>query len=209
MQMSAKRILERFSEKSDILSVGGQKIGLIGITPEDNHDLASPGKNIIFTAPAKAVQAEVDKLTKAGINKIILLSHSGFDIDLDIARQTTGIDVIVGGHSNTYLSNSSNRAKGAYPTMIGDTAIVQAYAYGKYLGELNVSFDDDGRLVSAIGEPLLLDKHVPEDEAILARLAVLAKPLDEIRNKVVAEYLRQLMATERSAVFRNAKWAIW
>ena len=78
---------------------------------------------------------------------------------MDIARQTTGIDVIVGGHSNTYLSNSSNRAKGAYPTMIGDTAIVQAYAYGKYLGELNVSFDDDGRLVSAIGEPLLLDKH--------------------------------------------------
>ena len=70
--------------------------------------------------------------------------------------------------------------------MIGDTAIVQAYAYGKYLGELNVSFDDDGRLVSAIGEPLLLDKHVPEDEAILARLAVLAKPLDEIRNKVVS-----------------------
>ena len=48
--------------------------------------------------------------------------------------------------------------------------IVQAYAYGKYLGELNVSFDE-------IGEPLLLDKHVPEDEAILARLAVLAKPL--------------------------------
>ena len=184
--VSKEPALRDFQKKSDILSVGGQKIGLIGITPEDNHDLASPGKNIIFTAPAKAVQAEVDKLTKAGINKIILLSHSGFDIDLDIARQTTGIDVIVGGHSNSYLSNSSNRAKGAHPTLIGDTAIVQAYAYGKYLGELNVSFDDDGRLVSAIGEPLLLDKHVPEDEAILARLAVLAKPLDEIRNKVVA-----------------------
>ena len=41
-------------------------------------------KKIIFTAPAKAVRAEVDKLTKAGINKIILLSHSGFDIELDI-----------------------------------------------------------------------------------------------------------------------------
>ena len=95
--VSKEPALRDFQKKSDILSVGGQKIGLIGITPEDNHDLASPGKNIIFTAPAKAVQAEVDKLTKAGINKIILLSHSGFDIDLDIARQTTGIDVIVGG----------------------------------------------------------------------------------------------------------------
>ena len=126
------------------------------------------------------------RLTQAGVNKIILLSHSGFDIDLDIARQTTGVDVIVGGHSNTYLSNISDKAKGAYPTMIGGTAIVQAYAYGKFLGELKVMFDDDGRLVSAMGEPLLLDKHVAEDKAIVARLAVLAKPLDEIRNKIVA-----------------------
>ena len=126
------------------------------------------------------------RLTQAGVNKIILLSHSGFDIDLDIARQTTGVDVIVGGHSNNYLSNSSDKAKGAYPTMIGGTAIVQAYAYGKFLGVLKVMFDDDGRLVSAMGEPLLLDKHVAEDKAIVARLAVLAKPLDEIRNKIVA-----------------------
>ena len=184
--VSKEPALRDFQKKSDILTVGGQKIGLIGLTPEDNHDLASPGKNIIFTDPAKAVQAEVDRLTQAGVNKIILLSHSGFDIDLDIARQTTGVDVIVGGHSNTYLSNSSDKAKGAYPTMIGSTAIVQAYAYGKFLGELKVIFDDDGRLVSAMGEPLLLDKHVAEDKAIVARLAVLAKPLDEIRNKIVA-----------------------
>ena len=93
--------------------------------------------------------------------------------------------------------------------MIGDTAIVQAYAYGKYLGELNVRFDDDGRLVSAIGEPLLLDKHVPEDEAILARLAVLAKPLDEIRNKVVARISAPINGDREVCRFRNAKWAIW
>ncbi len=47
--------------------------------------------------------------------------------------------MIVGGHSNTLLSNTNERAEGAYPTMVGDTAIVQAYAYGKFLGELNVT----------------------------------------------------------------------
>ena len=57
-----------------------------------------------------------------------------------IAAATTGVDVIVGGHSNTLLGDSED-AVGAYPTMVGDTAIVQAYAYGKFLGELNVTFE--------------------------------------------------------------------
>ena len=37
---------------------------------------------------------------------------------------------------------------------------------------------------------------------------MLAKPLDEIRIKVVARISALLMATERSAVFRNTKWAV-
>jgi 5'-nucleotidase len=71
--------------------------------------------------------------------------------------------------------------------MVGKTAIVQAYAYGKFLGALDVTFDDKGEIVSASGEPLIMDKAVAEDEATVGRIAELAQPLDEIRNKVVAE----------------------
>jgi 5'-nucleotidase len=71
--------------------------------------------------------------------------------------------------------------------MVGDTAIVQAYAYGKFLGELNVTFDDNGVLTEAAGAPILIDGSVVEDAATVARVAELAIPLDEIRNKVVAE----------------------
>ena len=46
--------------------------------------------------------------------------------------------MIVGGHSNTLLGDMEG-AEGPYPTMVGDTAIVQAYAYGKYLGELSLT----------------------------------------------------------------------
>ena len=69
------------------------------------------------------------------------------------------------GHSNTLLSNANDRAEGAYPTMVGDTAIVQAYAYGKFLGELNVTFDDAGRITQAVVEPLIMDGTVDEDGA--------------------------------------------
>ncbi|MDE4131548.1 bifunctional metallophosphatase/5'-nucleotidase [Phaeobacter sp. QD34_3] len=174
-------------KKSTVIERGGERIGLIGLTPEDTHELASPGKNITFSDPVAAVQAEVDRLTAEGVNKIIVLSHSGYGVDQQVAAQTSGVDVIVGGHTNTYLSNVSDRAAGPYPTMVNGVAIVQAYAYGKFLGELNVTFDDAGNLVEASGEPLIMDGNVVEDEATVARIAELAQPLDEIRNKVVAE----------------------
>ncbi|WP_170443333.1 bifunctional metallophosphatase/5'-nucleotidase [Ruegeria arenilitoris] len=173
-------------KKLTVIEVGGEKIGLIGLTPEDTDELASPGPNVVFSDPVPAVQAEVDKLTAEGINKIIVLSHSGYGVDQRVAQETTGVDVIVGGHSNTYLSNTSDKAAGPYPTVVNGVQIVQAYAYGKFLGELNVTFDDDGNVVQAVGEPLIMDNTVTEDQAALDRIAELATPLDEIRNKVVA-----------------------
>jgi len=71
--------------------------------------------------------------------------------------------------------------------MVGTTAIVSAYAYGKYLGELNITFDDDGVIKSTSGGPIAMDGEVAEDAAAVARIAELAGPLEEIRNRVVAQ----------------------
>ncbi|MEK9757232.1 MAG: bifunctional metallophosphatase/5'-nucleotidase [Paracoccaceae bacterium] len=180
-------------QKSTVIEKGGEKIGLIGLTPDDTDELASPGPNITFSDPVAAVQGEVDKLTAAGVNKIIVLSHSGYGVDKRVAAETTGVDIIVGGHSNTYLSNTSDRAEGPYPTMVGSTAIVSAYAYGKFLGELNVVFNDAGEIISATGEPLIMDGGVAEDSGTVARIAEASKPLDEVRNRVVAETASEIM----------------
>ncbi|WP_050927478.1 bifunctional metallophosphatase/5'-nucleotidase [Aestuariivita boseongensis] len=185
--VTREELLADTLKKSAVIERGGERIGLIGLTPEDTDELASPGPNITFTDPVAAVQAEVDKLTAEGVNKIIVLSHSGYGVDQRVAAETTGVDVIVGGHSNTLLSNTRDDARGPYPTMVNGVAIVQAYAYGKFLGELNVTFDDAGNVVEAVGEPLIMDAAVNEDEAVVARLGELAQPLDEIRNQVVAQ----------------------
>ncbi|MFT7594726.1 MAG: 5'-nucleotidase/UDP-sugar diphosphatase [Paracoccaceae bacterium] len=185
--VSGEELLAGKLAKSTVIERGGEKLGLIGLTPQDTDELASPGPNVIFSDPVAAVQGEVDALTAMGVNKIIVLSHSGYIVDQRVAAGTTGVDVIVGGHSNSYLSNTSDRAVGPYPTMVGETAIVQAYAYGKFLGELNVSFDDAGNITEAVGEPISMDGTVAEDGDTVARIAELARPLEEIRNKVVAE----------------------
>ncbi len=185
--VSREPLLAGVLQKSTVIEVGGEKIGLIGLTPQDTDELASPGPTITFTDPSEAVQAEVDRLTGDGVTKIIVLSHSGYVVDQRVAASTTGVDVIVGGHSNTFLSNTSDRAKGPYPTMVGDTAIVQAYAYGKFLGELVVNFDDAGTVTTATGEPLVMDADVAEDAATKARIGEAAGPLEEIRQRVVAD----------------------
>ena len=185
--VTAEPLLADKLAKSTVIEKGGEQIGLIGLTPQDTHELASPGDNITFSDPVAAVQGEVDLLIARGVNKIIVLSHSGYSVDQKVAAETTGVDVIVGGHTNTLLSNTDERAEGPYPTMVGETAIVQAYAYGKFLGELNVTFDDEGNITKAEGEPLIMDAAVTEDQPTVDRIAEAAKPLEEIRNRVVAE----------------------
>lgn len=62
---------------------------------------------------------------------------------------------------------STERPAGPYPFMVDSddgrkVPVVQAYAYGKYLGYLNVTFDKKGNVVEAVGNPILLDSSVPE-----------------------------------------------
>lgn len=192
VDVSSELALAGVLKKSAVIERAGQKIGLIGLTTEDVDEISSPGPRVIPQDSVASVQADVDGLTAMGINKIIVLSHAGYATDRMVAANTTGVDVIVGGHTNTYLSNTSDRAQGPYPTMVGDTAvgdtaIVQAYAYGKFLGELNVTFDDAGKVVFATGEPQIMDAGVSEDTGTKDRIAELAMPLNEIRNKVVAQ----------------------
>jgi len=185
--VSAEPLLSDVLMKSTVIERGGERLGLVGLTPEDTPDLASPGPNITFTDPITAVRGEVERLTAEGIDKIIVLSHSGYGIDLALAEAVPEVDIIVGGHTNTLLSNTREGAAGPYPTMVGTTAIVQAYAYGKFLGELNVTFDDAGVITEAVGEPIIMDAGVAEDDATVQRIAALAEPLNQIRQEVVAE----------------------
>lgn len=42
--------------------------------------------------------------------------------------------------------------------------VVQAYAFGKYLGYLKVTFDSAGNVQQAMGNPILLHSNITEGE---------------------------------------------
>ncbi|MBU3031307.1 bifunctional metallophosphatase/5'-nucleotidase [Paracoccus marinaquae] len=174
-----------------IIEIGGDKIGIIGGTTLDTPEIASPGDEVIFMDDIESIKADVQELTDQGVTKIIALTHEGYRRDQELAAAIPGLDAVVGGHSHSPLGNMEN-AEGPYPTMVAgadgvEVPVVQAYAYSKYLGHLKLTFDDAGTLIAAEGEPILMDASVVPDEATLARIRDLAAPIDELREKVVAE----------------------
>lgn len=56
-----------------------------------------------FYDEIKALKKETKKLRANGVNIIIGLGHSGIEMDKKVARQVEDIDLIVGGHSHTFL----------------------------------------------------------------------------------------------------------
>ena len=158
---------------------------------KDTAETASPGPNVAFSDEIRYLQSIVPEIESQGVNKIIALTHVGLNKDLEIAEKVPGIDVVVGGHSHTYLSASDPKRSGAYPTWVTNTEgtlvpVVQAYAYSKYVGELAIDFDDAGNVLFADGDTKLLDASVIPDPAIAESVAALGAPIEELKNKVVA-----------------------
>ena len=103
---------------SVVLEIGGQKIGIVGAVTTETPDIASPGPNIQIEDDVANIAAEVKKLAGEGVDKIIALTHVGYPRDMEMIARIPGVDVVVGGHTHTLLSNTDDKAAGPYPTMI-------------------------------------------------------------------------------------------
>ncbi|XP_072907788.1 5'-nucleotidase-like isoform X1 [Hemitrygon akajei] len=199
--------LRGYYKPSTVMTVSGEKIGVVGYTSKYTPTLSSPGPHLIFEDEIQAVQREVDKLIKMGVNKIIALGHSGFETDKQIAQKVRGVDVVVGGHSNTFLytgkAPSNDVPAGLYPYMVTSDSgqripVVQAFAYGKYLGYLKLTFSQDGAVTKAEGNPILLDSSIPEDKEILADVGSWKAALANFGKEYVGRTLVYLDGTTKS-----------
>ncbi|XP_046877128.1 5'-nucleotidase isoform X3 [Hypomesus transpacificus] len=103
---------------------------------------------------------------------------------------------------------SSEVPAGLYPFMVKsedgrDVPVVQAYAFGKYLGYLKVTFSDTGDVLKATGNPILLDSTVPEDPDILADVQEWKKNLANYSSQYVGQTLVYLNGTFQECRFRE------
>ena len=163
---------------STVITKGGEPIGIVGVTTPDTEYISSPGPNVDFEDPVTSVQAAVDTLTGMGVDKIVVLSHLGYDEDLALAAAVSDVDVIVGGHSHTFVYTPTTPLffyepqypqyselvpAGPYPTVVSSldsepVLVVTAFQWGTFLGRLDVGFDATGLVTSYGGNPIYLDR---------------------------------------------------
>jgi peroxiredoxin len=143
---------EKFIEKA------GKKIAILSIVSPDVFDLYPPEfttKYVIL--PVKDTISGFISQNKGKYDLLILISHSGFDIDKQIAADFPDIDVIIGGHSQTKLLE---------PCKIGKTLIVQAGQDARNIGKLILKLDDARQISNYDYEIIPLTKDIPDDPQI-------------------------------------------
>jgi 5'-nucleotidase/UDP-sugar diphosphatase len=181
----AEPLLAGKIEPSTIITVSGEPIGIVGLTTPETENISSPGPNVVFSDTVTSLQAAVDDLTAKGIDKIIALTHVGYWEDIALAEAVTGVDVIVGGHSHTFLYTPVDGAAGLYPTVVtapddNPVLIVTANEWGRYLGHLDVAFDALGVVSNYAGNPILMSSTTITNDAAVDAL------LDPYRTEVEA-----------------------
>jgi 5'-nucleotidase/UDP-sugar diphosphatase len=163
----------------------GFTVGIFGITTLRSQIIASPDKSLTFINEIDAAREVVDILrNREKVDIIIGMTHIGdvkeapdHIISPELAAAVPGIDIIVDGHSHSYLEK---------PIVVGNTRIVSANEWGKYVGTGRLSVRD-GKLVSFDWAPAYIG---PDPE-----VTAMVQPYIEEANKSLKEVVGQAADT--------------
>jgi 2',3'-cyclic-nucleotide 2'-phosphodiesterase (5'-nucleotidase family) len=174
-----------------IIERKGYKIGVIGFTtPSVLHMVNQKflkGRKVL--KPELLLPAIINDVKAKGADVVVLLNHLGFDEDKQVASAASGIDVIIGGHSHTAVSEAVS---------VENTLVAQAGSNGIYLGVANVTLEKrDGHTTvlekKGFLKTIIAKADTPYDSAI----ALMAKNYsDKIKDRfqeVVGETTADLM----------------
>ncbi|KRQ97736.1 choice-of-anchor I family protein [Bradyrhizobium valentinum] len=177
---------------STILEENGEKIGVVGVTTPVFEDITTPGGVRIvgprtletdadFIALAAIIQPAIDAVIAQGVNKVIIVSQlQELKNEQKLITFLKGVDVVIGGGSNTLLSDSNDVlrpgdvSEGEYAQIITNaegknTVLVNTDGNYKYVGRLVLEFDANGDIIPASLDPSINGAYATDD-AGLARV---------------------------------------
>ena len=160
------------------------QLAIIGVTTVTTPSISSPGDGTTFGNVTEAVQNTIDLIkSTTNITRIAALTHIGYDEDQLLAESTTGLYLIMGGHSHTPLGDFED-AVGPYPTIVRnlddeEVFIVTAYRWGEYLGYIDVTYDEAGKVLEYHGGPIHLTNETEQEPDLQAQIEEWAVPFEE------------------------------
>lgn len=171
----------------------GVKIAVIGVFGIDALDCA-PSCPLLFTDPVEAVTDTVKQIRETeDADMIVCISHSGTDEnekkseDEILAKKVPELDLIISGHSHTKIEE---------PILHGDTYIVSCGEYGKYLGNLTMTQEADGRWSMEDYELVTIDQSIEPNEQTQEKV-------DTLMDMVDSKYLSRFGYTKDQVLCTN------
>lgn len=164
-----------------IIQRGGIKFGLFGIMGEDSVNFTINPGAVKFPDFIETSREMAKQLRQDGADVVICLSHGGVKEpkegpikegdDITLAKAVPEIDVIVGGHTHTFMKEA---------VVVNGTPVVQAGCYGQKLGELVLEIDDEGKTEVASYKLLDVDDTVLGDPRISVSVATFMAETSQI-----------------------------
>ncbi len=204
IDFSSEPAIAPFVPQYVIKQINGERIGIIGLTTETTPQTTIDVGKAKFLDAKTAAARQVAMLEGQGVDKIIALSHLGYEEDLKLAASVSGLDIIIGGHSHTLLGDQKQlgllglTSEGSYPTEVtspdgGKTLVLQSWQWGHMLGKLDVSFDQHGKLVGFNGGAIIpvSDRFSRETEIIPPGSKVYQEIVQVVNQSGVARFVQE------------------
>jgi 5'-nucleotidase / UDP-sugar diphosphatase len=176
----------------EIRDLGPLKIGIFGLVTHSANGYPATQNALTVADEIETAKRMVKELrSKADI--IIALSHSGEDVDQQIAAAVPEIDIIVGGHSHSRLPVGEFvwHSADLRSDEVNGTVIVQAHQWGGELGRLDLLFGKDKNgawRVERYRERLIpVTSKISEDPAVAAVIDKYWKPIAERYGKIIGQ----------------------
>ena len=183
-----------------VIEKGGVRIAITGVLGYDAIKCA-PTCELTFKDPIEAVKATVKTIKeKENPDMIVCLSHSGTGTKLgdtedeNLAKEVPDLDVIVSGHTHTFLQNGID---------VGDTHILSCGAYGLYTGDISFTRNSNNRWDMTKYNMVFMDESIEEDQAVLDRIAEVNEIIDETVLKNYGLKALDVIATNENIIFEN------
>lgn len=187
---------------SFILESNGNKYGVIGLAPVDiAAQMKRPEEVKDFNVSdlegtIKDLEKEIESIKKQGVNKIILLSHLGYEKEKQIAKKVSDIDIILGGHTHNMLPDAQ-KGENLITSPNGEPVlIIQVGRDGKHVAIPNFQFNELGQITKVQYNVLKTDDYERSPEAREAFEKILGKPTIAGRSDYVEAPPKDIYATE-------------
>lgn len=142
--------LPSWAQPYTLLEVGGITLGVLGLAGEETPEVTLLGttEGLVFKDLTETVLHYYDEVLAAADAMVVLVHMGSADSGTYQGLETVAqqlidagkpVDLMIGGHQHQALFA---------PIYVGDTAIVAAGYYGRYLGQVDVSIDPTTKQLS-------------------------------------------------------------